>query len=217
MQFCDLFPVLFPGAGRDTPISEINLRHQNLLILRCVFSPLCCIFPILSPSVPLHVVDPAHIGQLGTQRLGKSGECPATFWGVATPGQARTIASSPQKPQIALLSFCGHSLVGAMPAAGYLSETLGNLAETTLSPKASVSAAICCALLHSEPTISEIRAVFVALPNHGFRANRAAYLQHRFPVSDYVSVFVAFFCACVTVNQCMTLRTVPPERVSMPG
>jgi len=33
MQFCDLFPVLFPGAGRDTPISEINLRHQNLLIL----------------------------------------------------------------------------------------------------------------------------------------------------------------------------------------
>ena len=84
--------------------------------------------------------------------------------------------------------------------------------ETRLSPKASVSAAICCALLHSEPTISEIRAVFVALPNHGFRA----YLQHRFPASDYLSVLVAFFCACVTVNQCMTLRTVPPERVSMP-
>ena len=34
--------------------------------------------------------------------------------------------------------------------------------ETRLSPKASVSAAICCAVLHSEPTISEIRAVFVA-------------------------------------------------------
>ena len=87
--------------------------------------------------------------------------------GVATPGQARTRASSPQKPQIALLSFCGHSLVGAMPAAGYLLETLGNLAETRWSPRASVSAAICCALLHSEPTISKIRAVFVACRTTG--------------------------------------------------
>ena len=55
-----------------------------------------------------------------------------------------------------------------MPAAGNLLATLGNLAETRLSPKASVSAAICCALLHSEPTISEIRAVFVACAERWF-------------------------------------------------
>lgn len=84
------------------------------------------------------------------------------FLGVATPGQPRTRTSSPQKPRIALLSFFGRSLTGAISAAGNLLETLDNLAETRLSPKASVSAAICCALLHSEPTISEIRAVFVA-------------------------------------------------------
>ena len=40
--------------------------------------------------------------------------------------------------------------------------------ETRLSPKASVSAAICCAVLHSEPTISEIRAVFVACAERWF-------------------------------------------------
>lgn len=48
--------------------------------------------------------------------------------------------------------------------------------ETRLSPKASVSAAICCAVLHSEPTISEI-----CVPNSGFRAHRAAYLHIGFP------------------------------------
>ena len=84
--------------------------------------------------------------------------------------------------------------------------------ETRLSPKASVSAAICCALLHSERTISEI-----CVPNSGFRAYRAAYLQHRFPASDYLPVFVAYFCACVTVNQCVTLRPAQPERVWMPS
>ena len=52
------------------------------------------------------------------------------FLGVAAPGQARTRTSSPQKPLIALLSFCGRSLAGAMPAAGNLLATLGNLAET---------------------------------------------------------------------------------------
>lgn len=125
------------------------------------FLPSVAFSQFCPPSAPRHVIDPAHIGQLGTQRLGMS-RVSGHFLGVATPGQARTRASSPQKPKIALLSFCGRSLVGAMPAAGNLLETLGNLAETTLSPKASVSAAICCALLHSEPTISEIRAVFVA-------------------------------------------------------
>ena len=71
---------------------------------------------------------------------------------------------------------------------------------------------LCCALLHSERTISEI-----CVPNSGFRAYRAAYLQHRFPASDYLSVFVACFCACVTVNQCVKLRPAQPERVWMPS
>ena len=34
MHFCALFPDLFPGAGRDTPIFETNLPLQNLLIVR---------------------------------------------------------------------------------------------------------------------------------------------------------------------------------------
>lgn len=52
MHFCALFPDLFPGAGRDTPISGANLCPQNLLILRCIFSTLCCILPILCPDQP---------------------------------------------------------------------------------------------------------------------------------------------------------------------
>lgn len=38
------------------------------------------------------------------------------------------------------------------------------------------SAALCCALLHAERTISEI-----CVPNSGFRAHRAAYLHIGFP------------------------------------
>ena len=72
MMFCGLFPDLFPGVGRDTPISGANLCPQNLLILRCIFSTLCCISPILClDQPPRHVVDPAHFGQLGIQRLGQ--------------------------------------------------------------------------------------------------------------------------------------------------
>ena len=95
MHFCALFPDLFPGAGRDTPISGANLCHQNLLILRCIFSTLCCIFPTLCPPqpramflilaracvlfgklprprlAPRQLVNPSHLCQLGIQRLGQ--------------------------------------------------------------------------------------------------------------------------------------------------
>ena len=64
-----MFPDLFPGAGRDKPISGAKLCHQNLLILRCIFSPLCCIFPTLCPPAPRHVFDPRARDASGKFRL----------------------------------------------------------------------------------------------------------------------------------------------------
>ena len=87
MHFCALFPDLFPGAGRDTPISGANLCPQNLLILRCIFSTLCCILPILCPDQPRAMLLILRIS-------------------------ASSVLSALAN---ALLSFCAHSLTGVIP------------------------------------------------------------------------------------------------------
>lgn len=167
LRLCSRF---VPGAGRDTPISEINLRHQNLLILRYIFSPLCCIFPILSPSAPRHVIDPAHIGQLGTQRLGMSRVSGLSGGGEARTRHAPGEQSAETKDCVAVI--CGRSLVGAMPAAGNLLETLGNLAGNYVVAQ---GIRVCCDLLRPAALRANNlgnKSCVRSLPNHGFRANR---------------------------------------------
>lgn len=116
-------------------------------------------------SAPRHVVDPAHFGQRSalSALVSQASVRPLSGGGDSRTGthQNEQSVGTADCVAITLRTFANMCHVRRWkPSVTSL--------ETRLSPKASVSAAICCAVLHSEPTISEIRAVFVACAERWF-------------------------------------------------
>ena len=114
---------------------------------------------------PRHVVDPAHFGQRSalSALVSQASVRPLSGGGDSRTGthQNEQSVGTADCVAITLRTFANRCHVRRW-------KPLVTSLETRLSPKASVSAAICCAVLHSEPTISEIRAVFVACAERWF-------------------------------------------------
>ena len=117
------------------------------------------------PISPRHVVDPAHFGQRSalSALVSQASVRPLSGGGDSRTGthQNEQSVGTADCVAITLRTFANRCHVRRW-------KPLVTSLETRLSPKASVSAAICCAVLHSEPTISEIRAVFVACAERWF-------------------------------------------------